>query len=110
MLSAKLLLLSLEAVRAGKSDEALELLRTVARSEKLSDEAAKLLLCEEATTAPMIGLSSVLEDEEDDPAEGDDEWDDLIPGARVIQTTLASDIEVGELKSSVSSPVGIKRA
>lgn len=112
MLSAKLLLLSLEAVKAGKPAEAVELLSLVALKPDMEEEIKGLLSqCCLETQAPMIGLSSVAslsQDEEGDPSDVDEEWDELIPGARVAQTALANSAE--DVVIAVHSPVGIKRA
>jgi hypothetical protein len=52
--------------------------------------------------------AALSQDEEGDPSDVDEEWDELIPGARVAQTALASHTD--DIVVAVQTPVGIKRA
>lgn len=108
MIAGKLLLLSLEAARAGQFDDAMELLRTVSNDVNLFDQASRLLnvgagVPAQVETGQCVqSLASLAKSLSDDSLQvaDDAEADDLLPGETVLPTSMSKTLVMNEGNSS----------
>lgn len=114
MVAGKLLLLSLEAARAGKTADALELLTTVANNDVYCNQVAALLVQDSAApgaSAPILpcepSLAALAKTLSDEPLlDADDaENDDLLPGDTVLPASMSSTLVMGK---GLAGPVKLR--
>lgn len=91
--ASKLLLVALSSAADGNADAAIAVLEAIANDPQMY-HAARKVLAPDDTRRGLAAVSASMDEDPLDAVEDNTEWDEALPGVRLVGSSLSKDVSV----------------